>query len=162
VPGELFQVRAVNDHGILRDLDRQQLARPRGGPGHGVTVLAIGHEAFLVDRAIDDFGHLVRPLGQRNQVRQFFGMQVQGPAAGLAMHPHVGHVLQPPGRDFVQVLQRAEVAAAQQAGLHLLKRTFDFALGLGTPGTAGHRTVTVVRGEGQKTRIVDRLVIFVP
>ncbi len=43
-----------------------------------------------------------------------------------------------------------------------MKRTLDFALGLGTPGTAGHRTVTVVRGEGQEARIIDRLVVFVP
>jgi hypothetical protein len=95
-------------------------------------------------------------------VRQFFRMQIDRPAAGLAMHAHVGHVPEPPGRDFVQVLQRTELAAAQQAAFHVLEGTFDFAFGLRTPGAAGHRPVAVVRGEGQETRIVDGLIVFVP
>ena len=77
------------------------------------------------------------------------------------MHPHVGHFGQPAPRAVVEVLQGLERAGVEQVHFHIVKRPFHLALCLWPPRTAGHGPITVVRGEGQEPRVVDRLVVFV-
>ena len=54
--------------------------------------------------------------------------------------------------------ERAERAAVEQIHFHVVKRPLDFPLGLTATRTTSHRAVAIVRGEGQKTRVIDRLV----
>ena len=88
-------------------------------------------------------------------------MHVDGPSSRLPVNTHVGHFRQPPGGHLVEMLQGAELAAAQEVRFHEVKRPFHFAFRLRPPGTAGHRPEAVMRGEGQKAGVVDRLVAVV-
>ena len=60
--------------------------------------------------------------------------------------------------DLVEVLQRSEGAAIEQVGFDILKRSFHFTFRLGTMRPAGPGLKAVMRGEGQKARVVDRLI----
>ena len=86
---------------------------------------------------------------------------IDGPLLGLAMDPHVRDFLQPPGRHVVQVRQRLERPPIQQVLFRKIEWPFHFPLRTTSPRPAGHRPVTVVRGEGQETRVVHRLVSVV-
>src|SRR5260370_15049751 len=77
------------------------------------------------------------------------------------MHADVGDVGQPPGGDLVEMGQVAEGAAVEQVLLDEVETPFDLALGLGTTRQAGARLEAVMRGEGQKARIVQRPVLVV-
>ena len=48
-------------------------------------------------------------------MRPFFGVPIDWPLFRRGVHTHVRHFGQPPGRNFIEMLQRAERAAAQQA-----------------------------------------------
>ena len=74
-------------------------------PRHRVAIIPVGNEPLGVHGAIHHLRHLVGPLGQGNQVREFFGVQVDGPSPRLPVLAHVGHFRQPPGGHFVEVFQ---------------------------------------------------------
>src|SRR5205823_12959300 len=80
---------------------------------------------------------------------------------GLAMHAYVGDVGQPPGGGIVEMLQGAELPAAQQVSLDIMERPLALPLRLGPVRSAGPRPKTVVGGESQEARVVDRLVVLV-
>ncbi len=162
VPGDLVDLRAVHDQLVFADLHRQHLTRTRRLPGDRVAVATPAHKAFYVDGAVDHLGHFVSVRRQRNQMRLFLGVAVDRPLARGAMHSHVGHVLQPPGRDLVEVFQRTEFAAVQQALLDVIELPFDFAFRLRAPHAAGPGSESVVGGEGQKPRVVNRLAVLDP
>ena len=77
------------------------------------------------------------------------------------MHAHVGHFFQPPGGHLVEVLQRAELATAEQVFLHKTELSLDLTLGLWPPTPTGHRPEAVVSGERQEAGVVDRLAVLV-
>ena len=162
VPGDLVDLRAVHDQLVFGDLHRQHLTRTRRFPGDRVAVATPAHKAFYVDGAVDHLGHFVRVHRQRNQIPLLLGVAVHRPLARGAMHTHVGHVLQPPGRDFVEVFQRTELATAQQTLFGVIELSFDFAFRLRAPHAAGPRSEAVVGGEGQKPRVVNRLAVLDP
>ena len=87
-----------------------------------------------------------------------FGRADPRNALGLAMEVHVGDLGQPPGGCLVQVCQRVEVAAPQQAGFRISEGPFHLSFGLGPSHPAGNRPKSIVGRERQKPRVVDRLV----
>src|SRR5712692_9523463 len=81
---------------------------------------------------------------------------------GLAVNPHVGNVLQPPSCNLIELFQRVEGAAVEQADLDKVHAFFDFALGLRAPPLASPGFETVVGGESQKAWVVNRPLVVVP
>ena len=77
------------------------------------------------------------------------------------MHADVGNFREPPIGHLIEVLQRAELAAAEQVRFDVMERPLHFAFGLWPATPTGHRPETVVRGEGQEAGVVDRFVVFV-
>ena len=159
MPSQDFQPRVVNGHFLVRDPHREHLSDIV--PRHRVAVLPIGDEPLHVHGPIHDLRHLVRPLGQGNQVRDFFRVHVEGPPSCLPVNTHVSHFRQPPGGHLVEMLQGAELAAAQEVRFDEVERPLHLAFRLGPPGPTGHRPEAVMRGEGQEAGVVDRLVAFV-
>jgi hypothetical protein len=69
-----------------------------------IPVLRVGDHAFRVHGTVNDLGHFMVLLGQGNQVREFFGVQADGPSPRLPMDAYIGDFLKPPGRHLVEVL----------------------------------------------------------
>ena len=150
----------INEQFPLADPHRQQLTDQL--PGCGVLVITVVDATFRIDDAIHDFCRVVITRRKRQQVWQFLGVCIDGTFLGRAMRADVGHVGQPPPRDLVQVFQTAEAATIEQARFHIVKRSFHFTFGLGTPRTTGPRPEAIVRGERQEAGVVDRLAVLPP
>ena len=119
MPGDLGDRGAIDDHFALADPQWQRLAdEPQR---HRVIVLLIADEAFHVSDPINDCGRVIRMSGQRHQVRPFFGVAVDGPLLGLAMHMDIRNVGQPPGGDVVEMRQVAKGPAVEQVLLDEVK-----------------------------------------
>jgi hypothetical protein len=82
-------------------------------------------------------------------------MAIERSLFGLALDAHVGHVGQPPPGDIVEMIQRAERPAVEQARLDIGEEPLLLALGLGPPRQTGKGLESIVRGERQEKRIVE-------
>ena len=124
---------------------------------HGTEyrVEPMGDVALDVDVAIDDLGGVEVAGRQRQQVRLFALMTLQRRFLEVAQDADVGDVVQPPGGHLVEMLQRVEGAAVEQAGFDIEHLPLDFALRLGPADTARLRAEAVVRGEGQELGVVE-------
>src|SRR6202035_4630792 len=76
------------------------------------------------------------------------------------LHANIRDVVQPPSRHLVEVRQRTELPSGQQALLHITKISLDLPLRPGRSWLAGDRSKTVMRGESQETRVVERLTLL--
>jgi len=63
-------------------------------------------------------------------VWEFLGVHVDRPLPRLSMHADVGHFLQPPVGHLVEVVQRAELATAEQVRFDEIERPLHFAFGV--------------------------------
>ena len=88
-------------------------------------------------------------------------MQLQGGLLGFPQLADVGDLGQPPRGRLIEMIERGEGAAVEQAGFHIRKGAFHLPFRLGPPGSAGHRPEAVVGGERQEPRVVDRHVVLV-
>ena len=122
----------------------------------------MGDVALDVDVAIDDQGGVEVAGRQRQQVRLFAFMALQRRFLEVAQDADVGDVRQPPGGHLVEMLQRVEGAAVEQAGFDIVELAFDFAFGLRPAHAAGLRPEAVVGGEGQELGVVEGAVGVVP
>ena len=87
-------------------------------------------------------------LGMRGQeLRALGGEGVEGTQAGLGVDAHVGHAVQPQACGGGELGEGVELAAAQEALLHVRDGVFHDALGLRMRGSAGLDLETVVTGE---------------
>ena len=157
--GDLLHVRAVDDQFLLGDAYRQQFSDPL--PRHRVEVLQVRHLAFRVHRPVKDLGRVVGPRRQTQQVRFLFLVQIDGPPFGFPVNAHIGGLGEPLCCDLVQVLQRSERAAVEQVLFEICKWSLHLAFGLRPMWPACPWLKPVVRGEGQKSGVVDRLVAIV-
>ena len=153
MPGDFLQADRVDDDFAFGDAHGQHLADVR--PGHGVKIASMGDVAFDVDVAIDDQGGVEVAAWQRQQVRLFALVTLQRRFLEVAQHALVGDVCQPPGGHLVEMLQRLEGAAIEQAGFDIEELAFDFAFGLRPAHAAGLGAEAVVRGEGEELGIVE-------
>ena len=118
----------------------------------------MGDVALDVDVAIDDQGGVEVAGGQRQEVRLFALMTLQRRFLEVAQDAHVSNVLQPPGGHLVEMLQRVEGAAIEQAGLDIKELPLHFSLGLRPANLAGLRAEAIVGGEGQELGVVENAV----
>ena len=93
-------------------------------------------------------------------MRLFFGMRIERPFFRRAMDTHIGHIRQPPTCHFIEMFQRSKRATIQQALFHVIEMPFDFALGFRPTRTTCPRTISIMRRERQKSRVVNRFVFF--
>ena len=77
------------------------------------------------------------------------------------MDSHVSGLGQPAHGCLVQLLERSEGAAIQQVGFQVIKRSLDFAFRFRTARPAGPWLKTVMRGEGKKASIINRLITVI-
>ena len=127
VPRQFPDVTVVDNELGLGNAHRKHLAYQL--PWNGVLVVLVGDAAFCVHDAIHHPRRVIVVLGKRQQVRSLFGVRIHGALLGGAVDPHIGHVGQPPTRDFVEVLEAAEGAAIEQAQFHIMELPLDFSLG---------------------------------
>ena len=111
VPRQFPDVTVVDNELGLRNARRKHLAHQL--PRNGVLVVLVGDAAFSVHDAIHHPRRVIVMLGKWQQVRLLFGVRIHRPLLGSAVDPHIGHVGQPPTRDFVEVLEAAEGAAIE-------------------------------------------------
>src|SRR6185295_14120930 len=64
-------------------------------------------------------------------------------------------------RDFVQVLQRSEGSSIEQILFDIRKRSLDLSLRLRPMRTASPWLKAIMRGEGEKASVVDRLIAII-
>ena len=159
MPGELVQLRTINNQLLLGDPQRQDLAEVP--PGDRILVLAICHEAFAIDGTIDDLRRIIGLSGERDQVRPLLGVPIERAAVRLPMDPYVGDVGQPAAGDFIQMLQGAERTAVEQVCFYIVKGPLYFAFRFRPPGPAGRRPEAVMGSERQEAGIVDRLAMLI-
>ena len=112
--------------------------------------------------AIDDQGGVEVAGRQRQQVRLLAGMTLARRFLEVAQDTDIGDLGQPPRGHLVEMLQRVEGAAVEQAGFDVEELAFDFALGLRPANAARLRAEAVVRGEGEELGVVQRAVGVVP
>jgi hypothetical protein len=148
-----------NRQGLRTDTHRQGLADQ--SPGDRIEVRTIDHVSLGVDDPVDHRGGVERSLGQGEKERLFLRVAVQRARPGLTVDAHVSDLGQPPGRRLVEMLQRVEAPAIEQAGFDISKRPLDFPFGLGSPHPAGHGSKAVMGGKRQEPRVVDRFVAVV-
>lgn len=158
--GHLLDLWAMDDQFPLGDPHRQRLTDVP--PRDRIEVLLVRHQAFDVDDAIGDDGQVVRGRGQRDQLRPFLRMPIDGPLLGLPMLPYVGDVGQPPSGYLIEVFQGTEGAAVEEALFDIIKRPFHFAFGLTAPDAARPGGVTVVGSKGEELGIIEWPFIAVP
>jgi hypothetical protein len=159
MPADFLDLGTVNDDLGLGHPDRQCAADVP--PWHGVAVLAVGDQPLDVDHTVDHRPDVIGLRRQRNQVGHFLLMQLRRRLAELPQFADVGDIGQPPGGDLIEMIQRLEGPAVEQAGLDVEEWPLHFSFGLRPPGPAGDRSETVVGGEGQEPRVVNRHVILV-
>ena len=160
VAGDLIQSDRVEDDFAVGDADRQNLADER--PRHRVVVQPVREEAFDIHVAIDDERGVEVAGRQRQQMRPFAFVAVAGRLLEVAHRMHIGNGRQPLGRDFVEVVERVEGAAVEQADLGIVEFSLDFSLRLGASHAAGLGSEAVVGGEGEELRVVQRPFGVVP
>src|SRR5512135_2399390 len=148
MPGDLLDLGTVNDHLVLRDPHWEH--GPNVPPGHGVAVLTVGDQTLDVDRAVDHRPDVIGLYRQRDQVRQFLLMQLQGCLARVPQFTDVGDVGQPPGSGLIELVETLEAATIKQTCFYICKWSLDFPLGLGPSGPTSDRSEAVMSGKGQK------------
>src|SRR5579884_579606 len=159
MPGDLLYVRAVDDQFVLGDAHRQQFADAL--PGHGVEVLQIQDVAIGVHGAVENAGRVVRPSGQREQMRLLLLEQVDWPPFGFPMHAYIGCFGQPAQGHLVQMLQGGEGPPVQQVGFDIPEWPLDLPLRFGPARATGPWPKGIMRGEGKEAGVVDRLIAIV-
>ena len=157
--GHPFQAgRIVDDQLVLGDPYRQHPANEP--PGGRIEVVLVGDHSFHIDHAINDPGGVVGGAGQLQEMRLLLCVGIDGPLAGLAMNAHVGRVGQPYLCGLVEVVQAGESSAIEQVHFHIREWPFHLPFRLGPPRPASARPESVMGGEGQKPRVVERLPSF--
>ena len=86
--------------------------------------------AIDADMAIDDLGGVEVAAGQRQEVRLFALMTIDRRLVEVAQDADIGDGLEPVGGHLVEMLQRLEGAAIEQAGFDISEVAFDFAFRL--------------------------------
>ena len=154
--GDFLQADRVDDDLAVGDTDGEHLADVR--PGDRVQVEPMRDEALDVDVAIDDQGGVKVAGGQRQEVWLFALMALQRRFLEVAQAAHVGDAGEPPSRHLVEMLQRVERPAIEQASLGIKELSLHFSFRLGPANAAGLRSKTVMGGEGQGLGIVENAV----
>ena len=158
VRGNQFHVTVVDQYLVFGDPHRKQLAH--AVPGNRVTVVAIADKSLHIDHPVNDLRRVVVMCRKGQQVGSFLGICVDGPFLGRAVYPHIRHIGEPPASHFVEMFQGAKRTAVEQAFFHIVELPFDFSLRFWRSRPAGPRGETVMRGKGEKSRVVDRLIVF--
>src|ERR1019366_5062701 len=155
----LDHTRIIDDDVRVGDAHRQGAADVL--PGDRITIVAIENVAFDTDDAVTHRIDLIVLSRQGDQMGLFLFVKFAWRLFRLAMHAQVGDVGQPVRRHLVEMGQRAEGTAVKQILLDVKKRSLDFALRLRPVRPARLGPITIVRGEGQETRVVQRYVVLV-
>ena len=113
-------------------------------PGHGIEILTTDDKPFGIDIPVENLRGVVRLCRQRQKARLFFRMPIQRTCLGLPMNVYISNLGQPPFGRVVQVLQRKESPATQQAGFDIVEMSFYLPLGLWPARTAGNRSKTIM------------------
>jgi hypothetical protein len=159
MPGDLLDGGAVDDHLGLGHPHRHDA--PDVPPRHGVAVLAVGDQALGVDRAVDHGPDVIRLGWQWDQGRPLFLVQLPRRLPRFPQLADVSDVRQPPESGLVELVERLEGAAVEQAGLDVEEGAFHLPLGLGASRPARDRPEAVVGGEGEEPRVIDRHIVLV-
>ncbi len=151
VAGKLLALGTDDEEGVILQFAHQQLLA--GGTGrHRVVVAAVADQAVAAAAPVTDQAGVIGGLaGQRLQplLRQPLGRH--GP--GGAMHPPVGHRLDPRPCLVIQVGQVGEGQPGPEGGAHIADPTLDLALRLRPIRVAGLGGEAIVGGEVEEGRI---------
>ena len=118
--------------------------------------------AIDADMAIDDLGGVEVAAWQRQEVWLFALVTLPRRFLEVTQDTFVCDGLQPVGGHLVEMFQRLEGAAIEQAGFDIGEVAFDFSFRLRAANTAGLGSEAIVGGEGEEFGIIEGAVGIVP
>src|SRR5208337_2221583 len=121
----------------------------------GIKIASMREVAIDADMAIDDLGGVEVAAWQRQEVRLFALVTLPRRFLEVTQDALVCDGLQPVSGHLIEMLQRLEGAAIEQAGFDIGEVAFDFALGLWPAHAAGLGSEAIVGGEGEELGIIE-------
>ena len=73
------------------------------------------------------------------------------------MPANIGNIGEPPGGDFVEMIQTREGARVEQVRFEMPKGSLDLTFRFRPEGAAGHRLESIIGCKGQEACVVNRL-----